>query len=514
VGKREELEGDVIFHRQQLWLLTQLGILVCSEDTAELASMELERAFGKACLMANDIINKLSISPAASFVSESDKDKWMVTALLPSLSINVESRFDLSIGRAELLWREILESPELASLFRQISKADDVNSLFAKVYGVTFHEFIEALIAVFCSFLQQREHRPHLLKLHSFPEADRDRYRRALCVISKSPNEMAQNLIGEPRQSWSNDYTPLSRFPLLEVFPDEFCCPDLELFSNFFCSGIYWLMADAMRNNGSARFPELFGHVFGKYVNRLIGQFSNAGYPGSRLKRTFINSPVFTRQKNAEACDALLYWDKTAAVVEYKASLLPRHLRFSGDGDAILLAINKLFSTDVQRGRSRKQKGTAQLAKTVSKIKRGARIRPREKGNPKSLKLTGITLFPVMILFDDDLVIHAVRNHLERRFHAALEKLGVDRTDIGPLLLFSSRDIEAMECVSWKHSVEQAVCEYAAHIGTNLNDRLGNFTSFVYNKYGDLASEVKTLLQQKSLEAMQRVSDAIPDSND
>jgi hypothetical protein len=89
----------------------------------------------------------------------------------------------------------------------------------------------------------------------------------------------------------------------------------------------------------------------------------------------------------------------------------------------------------------------------------------------------------MIVVYDEALGNHAIRAHLQRKMAQWLAKEGVDQSRIGPLLLFTTRDIEDFEELAHRLGAENVMRDYAAHVEQNPYDRNSMFHTYAMLRY-------------------------------
>jgi hypothetical protein len=175
---------------------------------------------------------------------------------------------------------------------------------------------------------------------------------------------------------------------------------------------------------------EFFGAIFGWYVYHVLSGF---GIDSPVLTRTIYRSPKF-QGTNDEVCDTLLLWSNTAVLFEAKG------MRLTTRQESGISVADTLKAIDGMLGD--KKSGTGQLAKSIQRILDGQVV--VAENSVADIRACG-TIIPAIVVYDESLGNHAVRNHLQARFAQQLSRSGTISDSIGPLLLLTTRDIELLE---------------------------------------------------------------------
>src|SRR5262249_38570096 len=304
-----------VFHRRQLWFLLQMALISGKEDSAVADENILREGVGECLLMATDIIQQIEPSNPIGDGPE-EANKWMATNAIPAL--DGKDRLEI-MARAQCFWFDLPGEDRVKAKFSEMG-VKSFDTAFADKYNLTLRDFFLVLFTLYIHFYVHTEETGTPLlteeRVYLWPTFGEETVRRALALISQTPDELALKLFSTPRQNWATDYTPLRGTPVLQVFDGRHACPDLGLLHRCLTDKIYFLLQDAYPDKA---FGQLFGYVFEAYINRLVRRFA---YDGDVLIRQFYPAPYF-RGTDQEAGDAILRWERTALVMEYKSRLLP-----------------------------------------------------------------------------------------------------------------------------------------------------------------------------------------------
>lgn len=465
--------AGVVFHRRAIWLALQLAVMSCSDSSPQLPNVDIAQRLARTCIMASDILSDIEAEFQGNLSNE-NITQWMIAALVPTLdSAQARVDFDL-IGRSFLLWEDVPNVPDFKSTL-QDRKLIGLDEAFYNGIGLHLSEFLRFVTALYARFIANQS-QPTLNPLRldivndEIGQVFGDEFvKKATALIAQTPNELSIRLL-RSRQSWAFDVTPLRERPLIEVETGQYCCPDLTIFIRACIDRIYFLLQDAY---GKDEFRSLFGELFAGYVDLLMAEFAITRGAG----RTYFAAPRF-QNSNDEAADGILFWTKTAAVMEYKAGLLTTRQRLAGVPEELFRGIESIASKNAGRGR----KGVAQLARNFARLL-GDESRIISDGEP--FELSGCAkLYPILVCYDESLGFHAVTKHLQERFDQELESQNVRSTRIGRLMLLTVRDVELLATSAQRVSVEYTLQEYERHLALQPKDFTGTFSSFVRSEFG------------------------------
>ena len=476
---RESASTWCVFHRRQLWFLLQAAVLGCAESTPVVEDEVLRRHVGELCLMASDILQQLETKESPGDGPE-EANRWMTNLVISFL--DGRDRLEV-LARAQSFWFDLPADPAVCRRFTDLS-VPTFDAAFAARYGLPLREFFLILYTLHLGFEAHalREKNPLLLEEASYlwPVFDREHVRFVLSLVSQTPDNLALKLFGTPRQNWATDATPLRETPVIQVFEGKHACPDPNLLHRCLTDKVYFLLQAAYPDKA---FAQLFGYVFEAYVNRLFRRFT---YEGDSLARTFYAAPRF-EGKQEEAGDGILSWSRSALVMEYKARLLTTREKYGGMTDVMLGGVADIVGKEGPGGR----KGVYQLARVMKRLLAGEKA---VSGSPKAFQLQDCQrVHPVLVTYEEALGLEAVRQQAEAKFVEALQREGASTERVDRLLILTAEEVEILESLALRHSPEDVIRDYAAHVTANPKDRAGSFRSFVcngdYNKNPSLPRE-------------------------
>src|SRR4030095_9564608 len=109
-------------------------------------------------------------------------------------------------------------------------------------YGISLREFLNYTTVLYYKFLEPTVKDEPSSAIFDSTIAFKELFApahaaKSLSILSATSDELAARLLGSPRQSWANDFVPLSRTPLIQISKDKYVCPDLHMFRDFFIRG-------------------------------------------------------------------------------------------------------------------------------------------------------------------------------------------------------------------------------------------------------------------------------------
>jgi hypothetical protein len=463
---KEGTYNGCVFHPRQVRLALQMAVLSCQEETTSCGDEALAFAVGESCLMASDILHEIEPKDPMGDGPE-EANKWMATTLIPLL----EGPPGLEImARARSFWFVLPSLPAVQKRFQDLGMKP-FGVAFEEKYGLSLREYHLIMYTLYVFFLAHGRAGPALLNEESYliPTYTPEDVRRLMMHVSQTPDQLAIKLLGEPRQNWAMDCTALKKYPLIEVFPGQHACPDLQILYRCFTEKIYFLLQDAYPDR---QFGQLMGYIFEEYIFQLIRQFT---YEGDVLTRTFFANPKF-QGTNDEAGDGVIYMEETALVIECKARLLTTREKFGGFRDVTLKGIDDILSKSNSRGR----KGVGQLADTLPRLLGGQSI---VSGSGKAFDFSGCKqIIPVIITLEESMGLEAIRQMADKKLHDALTAKAASTDRIGPLLVLTVGEVELLEALSRSHSPISLIHDYSSHVRENSKYRAGSLRSYVSNR--------------------------------
>ena len=485
-------DAGVVFHRRAIWFVLQLAAISCKDSSLSMPNDEVAKRLGRACFMAGDVLTDIE-AEVQDNLPRDDVSRSMTASLVPILD-SAYSRVDVDlIGRSFLMWEDVAQSATFQSHLatRRLGGFADT---FTAAYGIGLSEFLRFLLTLFVRFQgdgTQDNLNPLLLDMAEDPAFGiftSDFRKAAIALISQTPDKLAIRLL-RARQSWAFDIGPIRERPLLEIAAGKYCCPDLTLLVRTFADCVYFLLQGAY---GKDQFRPLVGELFQEYLESLIDDFAVTQGQG----RTYLASSRF-QGAQIEAGDGILIWTNTAAIMEYKAGMLTTRQKLAGIPDEVLQGIEALASKKTNANK----KGVPQLAATLERVLNG-QAKVVSRGD--IFDLSGCsTLYPILVCLDESFGFHAVRRILQQDLDEELTKRGVPRERVGPLMLWSVRDFEALAIAARTISVEQILREYADHLVSQPKDFTGTFSGFVRFRYGDGIQWHDALTAQKNLQVLE-----------
>lgn len=467
---RSEAHSGRLFHRRQVWFLLQMAIVSCSESCPEIDPLELQKQVGLAALMASDVLGQVENTHMPELEDAPNVDQWVTTSMMPIMDHNPGNEV---ICRAICFWLDMQNDSTIQTKMAEIGLTKTLDDYFNQSHGLALRDFVLIMVKAYYVFqtgAKENPPRSQLLEPSIMKESQfsLDQIATAFAIVGIAPETLAPYLLGA-RQSWATDFSPIRRKPLIEVFPGKYTCADARIFTLFFMDGIYDLLQAALPRD---KFRQLFGTMFERYVTSLL---EDCLYSKPPLVRKFAPNPKFVGDGNAQAADGLILLPEMTVIMEYKASLLTRRQRYATDLRDTMKGIDDQFA---QFGKGKK--GVGQLIDNIGRVLKGEQLRV----DSEVLEISPTSkIIPVLVVYDDSLGLHAIRNHIESKFleKARSRQIPLDR--VGPLCLLTTRDIESIQNYSSGVSVSTIFNEYCDYLIKGRDDTTGSFHGFASQKY-------------------------------
>jgi hypothetical protein len=442
--KRDE---RAVFVRQSALGLLRLIALVCQETASTIAVGKTRGGYqlGRCCLMMNDHLLSGTEEKAIGEGRSAKRKKHLGMQLGPLLELYNPPRLDRAVVRAEMIFSEILNSPEMREIAERKLSGFDINNAFLQATGLTIQKYKELILGTI-SWLYGHEtqdfvNNPNLLTFRRsqfindslIKPKDFDNY---LSLDSMTPARLKKRFKERRVKVLPHfDYVVFRTRPLIEVDKDAFICADACFMVEKLSSGIYWTIVDSLTGSDKQRAFDAFGYLFESYVNRLFQQIPiSDGCFLSQLKYTNGDS----------AFDGAIWHGNHLIVMEYKASFMRAEAKYGGKIRLFEQELDKKFGLDK---RTRKQKGIAQLANHIELLFRKDPSQRRtlpeltEVVQQSGCRIERIT--PVLIVQEPALRLQILEGILSQRFLKLLRRKEISNAvRVEPLAVI---DIDTLE---------------------------------------------------------------------
>lgn len=465
-----EKHAGRLFHRRQVWFLLQMAIMSCSETCSEMDPMELQKKVGLAALMASDVLQQVEHTHMPDLEDAPNADQWAATSMMSLMDTYVGNEM---ICRAICFWMEAQDDPAVRQKMNELGLPDTLDGYFLNAHGLTLRDFIMILVKAYYVFQvgamgnppESQVLEPSVMHEKQFTT---DQIAKAFVVAGIAPDKLSPLLLGA-RQSWATDFSPIRSKPLIEVYPGKYTCADASIFGAFFMDGIFDLLQEAVPDD---KFRQLFGTLFERYINMMFEQFLCGAPP---LVRRFAADPSFVGPRNDQAGDGVILLNDMTVLMEYKGGMLTRRQKYATNIRETIAGIETLLA---KFGKGKK--GVGQLVENIERILKGEKL--RVAAEELDIPATS-TIIPVLVVYDDSLGLHAVRNHVEAKLLAEVRNRKLPEDRIGPLCILTMRDVESIQDYSSGVSVEAIFKDYCEYLVKGREDTTGSFHGFIISKY-------------------------------
>lgn len=496
-----------LFIRQQILGLIRLCALVCRESAATITDGKTAGgyALGRCCLIMNDHLLSKKEERAIAVGADPKRRKHLGMQLAPILELYNPPRIEQAVVRAETIFSEILDSPEMQAIIRRELRGFDISKAFFEATGLSIDKYKELILTII-SWLYG--HRPEELiktpNLFMFRRAqfisttliDNKDFDRYLALDSMKLSETKTRFSGKRAKLLPHfDYVLFRTRPLLELDNDNFICVDSCFAVEKLSSGIYWTIIDSLKGNDKKTAFDAFGYLFEIYVNRLLQQISP-------LDGLFIPSPKYMTGESS--FDGIICGRNHLIVMEYKASFMRIDAKYSGKVRTFEQELDKKFGVDKKEGT---EKGVAQLANHIEWLFHEA---VSERSHIQELdqilknshsRVEKIT--PVLIVQEPILRFHMIEEMLSKRFVRVLKQRKITKgVRVAPLAVIDIDTLEGMKpsLVAGDFTFEQVLNARATR-DPNYNYIWHNFLNEYFPQFG---KKVDTELNSRFEAIMER----------
>ena len=157
-------------------------------------------------------------------------------------------------------------------------------------------------------------------------------------------------------------------------------------------------------------------------------------------------------------------------MMEFKAHLFTTRQKASGDYGPLLDGIRDAFAHE--------KKGVGQIKKSIQRIFKGEVV-VDEFGQKVDFS-TFKKIYPAIVAYDDDVNFHKFRKFIADAFLSHSTPLEDPESRVGPVLFFTTRDIELLEQCSHEEEVAKVLKRYIEYVEKHPDDEFGNFSIFIH----------------------------------
>lgn len=465
-------------------------------------------ALGRCCLIMNDHLLSKKEEGITGEGSSLKRRKHLSIQLAPLFELYNPPRLDRSVVRAEILFKDLLESEEMQAITRRELRGFDLARAFVEATGLkieTYRELILAVVSWICGYDAEQLiadaslftfQRDEFIKESQINPSDFDHY---LALDSISVSKLRSRFKAKRAKLLPHfDYVLFRSRPLLELDNGTFICADACFAVEKLSSGIYWTIIDSLQAADRQRAFDAFGYLFELYVNRILATAASAD-------AVFVPSPKYTNGEGA--FDALIYHreERHLIVFEHKASFLRIDAKYGGRIRAFEQELSKKFGVGKTAGT---EKGIAQLAKHIERLfHRDVSMRHHigdldellESSHSRVEKIS-----PVLIGQEPFLRLQIIEGLLNEQFRRLLKRKKISAAvEVRPLAVIDidtiedlkpnlmAGDFSLMQCLNarahrdpdYKQFWPELISEYFPHFGnredTALNVKFAEITDRV-----------------------------------
>jgi hypothetical protein len=388
--------AQLVFHREQLLLISKEAILVCPE--AGLSPFQHVADLIPVFLMANDHLY-------ASNADTSDFEQRLLNLLvnlIPSFEYSGPHAFSNAVARAHLMYGRFTDELK--------GDADyvDITAQFQKLVDLAPAEFMGLCFGLLSKYLnaspQSFVTNPNSLFLedsyYQQTALSVDKIAKFRKEVSAKTDELKK--IFEKRLTGPSDFTLFRAKPLYQTGANTFFCIDPGFLAEKMETGPFWrtLFAISAKEKKDALLA-FWGRVFERYVNWLLSESVGSNNP----RNVFFASPRYESDQS-EVCDGLLLCGSDAVFMEYKGAVFTAQSKYGGSPQKLGAEIQDKLIQNPQG----KRKGIEQLAESIRRT-----CRRKDADKIAGVDLAHIRrVFPLLIVRDgigEAPMLNALLNH-------------------------------------------------------------------------------------------------------
>jgi len=452
---------SVLFHRRQLWLIIQFASLVCGEEGTSVTC--LKNTFGRFCLIASDCFHAIQRSHVSIDIDEKQKLEWQVALLLSIPEIMPDAN---ALARAQLFWFDSMADSNVQRMLKKCGIQNGLDDVFLGQYGISLSEMFFALVTVYKYLTAQTKVRP-IVPIMVTADGDwwggvsSETRSHVLKMLSVPIDKFPAHLLGNPRQSWATDSSPLMACPFIEVKAGKFVCPDIGFLRLFFVDAIYWLLNKALYKT---EWGNAFGAIYEWYVMQVLSTALNRR---AETQNIYFDNVKF-KGTTDEVCDGLILNGDCAFLFEFKGTRLTTRQKSGVSVDETIDAIRKSVAS---RGI-----GVGQLAKSIARIFQNEVVVSGERVLPIASKPI---IVPILVWYEESACNAHTRLFLDDVFMGLLKDANIDPSRTGPVLLLSTHDLETLERCSEYMQPDQLLKEFSDFVLNNPTDDRVTFMRYI-----------------------------------
>jgi hypothetical protein len=496
-----------LFLRQQVLNLIRLCALVCREGASMITDGRSPGGYelGRCCLIMNDHLLSKGEERAISEGTSLKRRKHLAIQLAPLLELYNPPKIDQAVVRAEIIFSEILNSPEMKAIINRELQGVDIAQAFLDATGLTIDKYKELILAIILWLYGHKLeelvennslsvfHRSQFINNTLISQKEFDHY---LSLDSIKLSGLKARFSAKRAKLLPHfDYVLFRTWPLLELEDDNFICVDSCFAVEKLSAGIYWTIIDSLKGKAKKKAFDAFGYLFEFYVNRIFRQISP-------LDGFYIADTSYTTGE--KAFDGVICHGNHLIVMEYKASFMKIEDKYSGKIRKFEKELDKKFGVDEEEGT---EKGVAQLANHIGRM---FHERPSERSHIEELnrvlrnshsRVEKIT--PVLIVQEPIMKLSIIEEMLSRRFLRLLARKRISKgVCVAPLAVIDIDTLERMRpnLVAGDFTLEQCLNARAAR-DPEYKQIFLSFLSDNFSEYGkredvEVSSKFKAIMNR------------------
>lgn len=496
-----------LFLRQQMLNLIRHCALVCRESGSVIPDGKTNGGYelGRCCLIMNDNLLSKREERAISEGTSLKRRKHLGIQLAPLLELYNPPKIDQAVVRAEIIFSEILNSPEMKAIIGRELQGVDIAQAFLDATGLTIDKYKELILAIITwlyghtleELLEDNGlsvfHRSQLINNTLIDQKDFDRY---LSLDSIKLTGLKARFSAKRAKLLPHfDYVLFRTWPLLELEDDNFICVDSCFAVEKLSAGIYWTIIDSLKGRARQKAFDAFGYLFEIYVNRIFRQISP-------LDGLFMSDTTYTTGE--KAFDGIICRGNHLIVMEYKASFMKVEDKYSGKIRKFEKELDKKFGVDKEEGT---EKGVAQLANHIGRLYHktvSARSHIEELDHVLQNSHSRVEkITPVLIVQEPILRLSIIEEMLNRRFLRLLARKNVSEgVRVAPLAVIDIGTLERMKpnLIAGDFTLEQCLNARAAR-DPGYKQIFHSFLSDNFSEYGkkedvEISSKFKSIMNR------------------
>ncbi|WP_211656251.1 hypothetical protein [Planococcus alpniumensis] len=268
----------------------------------------------------------LKIADLIEAETDNTNDINIEDQILKASLFSLPGEMDQGIIRQHLMFEDIARKAEDSNSYI------DIHSIFEREYGYSIKQYVstvfslEQLVVQGVTLENLTSFRPWGIKPSMY--FNESQMKDTALKITEELSTNIDLLRNWAKKTLNNpyDYEQLLKTPLLKV--NEFIIPISDAFiQQALFDGLYFKIDTACKNN-KKDFPQFFGEIFEKYVQRVLQ--SSVG-ESEKLNYQYINEFLLKDKTNDWSSDAFVKLGKSLLIVECKSGRILKETKVSAD---------------------------------------------------------------------------------------------------------------------------------------------------------------------------------------